>query len=110
AEHLRLGIDIAPDCAALHPGAPRMRIHAYRSHRREVEHNAALADRVAGHVVATAANGDCPVALAGESDCFDHIAGVTAADDQRRAPIDHGVPYRAGTVVDGIAGLDRRAQ
>ena len=67
-------------------------------------------NRVASDVVAAAANGDRTVVLAGEAHRVEHVGGAPAADDQRRAPIDHRVPDRARTVVRRVAWLDRAAQ
>ena len=58
----------------------------------------------AGAVVPAAADGEEQAVVAGEVDGGDHVAGVGAAGDQRRPPVDHRVVDGARSVVVGIPG------
>ncbi len=49
--------------------------------------------------VSAAANPDLKTFLPCERDSTYDVAGLPTADDQRRVPIDHGVPHRTGLVV-----------
>ncbi len=60
-------------------------------------------DGAAGDVVAAAANGEHRPRLAREIDGGAHVSRPGAAHDQAGAPVDHGIPYRAGRVVPIIA-------
>ncbi len=69
----------------------------HAAHRREVEHDPALADRMAGDVVAAAADRDREAVLTGERRrARDHVGDPVAPDDDRRAAVDHGVPDARG--------------
>ena len=54
AEELRLAVDVAPGRAALGPHRLRRGIDVDAAHLREVDHEAAVVDGVAGDVVAAA--------------------------------------------------------
>ena len=56
AERLRLAVELAPGDAALGARRPPRRVDAHALHRRQVDHQAAVADGVAGDVVAAAAD------------------------------------------------------
>ena len=103
-EGLGLAIDVAPGRAALDPGAAPLRIDPHAAHRREIDHHAVVADRVARDVVAATADRDRQVVLAGERDRVEHIVRAPAADDHGRAAVDHRVPHRASGVVGLVAG------
>src|SRR4030067_239992 len=48
--------------------------------------------RGAGVVVPAAPHGDTQAMLGGEVDATDHVGGAGTADDQRGAPVNHGIP------------------
>ncbi len=102
-------VDVAPGAAAADPRGARHRIDADALHRREVDHEAALAGAKAGAVVAAAADGEQQAMVAGEADGGDDIARVGTAGDQRRPLVDHGVEDRASLVVARILGADEAA-
>ena len=89
---LCLVVDVAPQGAALDECRALERIDDNGAHRREVDHDAVVANRGAGHIVAPASHGDLEVAVAGEPHRCGHISGATAAGDQSRTPIDRAVP------------------
>ena len=89
-------------------GAPR-RVDLDGAHRRQVDHQAAFGDGVAGDVVAAAAHAEQHPVRGGEADRRLHVALVQAARDQRRAAIDGGVPDLARVVVAGVAGGEHAA-
>ena len=74
AEGLGLGVELAPGEAALGPHGARLGVDPDALHRREVDHQAAVAGGVAGHVVAAAAHGDGQALAAGEADRGDDVA------------------------------------
>ena len=92
-------IDVRPQRAAGHPRDLALAIDPDRPHQREVDHQAAVADRVPGDRVATATDRDEQLVLAGEPHRLGDVVGAGAAGDQRRATIDRPVPDPAGIVV-----------
>src|SRR5262249_59024034 len=84
-------------------------IHGDGAHRREIDHDPVVADRGAGHVVASASHGDLEVAVAGEPYRCGHVGDTAAAGDQPGAPVDRAVPHGAGVVVSIVAGGDHLA-
>jgi hypothetical protein len=79
------------------------------AHLREVDHQAAVVDCVAGNVVAAALDRDEQVLLAREVDGVDDIGCAAALHDQRRSTVDQTVPDRARLVVARIAGSQNRS-
>ena len=107
-ERLRGAVDVDPGGAGLHLHLAGRRIHLDLLVRREVDHHAAVAQRRAGDVVATAADRQRQAAVAGEPDALGDVTGVARPDDQGRAPLDHGVPDPARLGVAGVPGPARR--
>ena len=105
-EAVRLGgpVEVAEQAAGVGDGGPCARVDPHRAHRREVEHHAAVADRVPGDVVPAAAHRHHEVALAGEGEAAHDVVRAAAADDHQRPPVDHGVEHRAGLVVARVVG------
>ena len=75
-------------------------------HGREVDHEAAIAHRGAGDVVAAAADRHEQIVLARETHRPDDVAGLRTAHDHGGSSIDHAVPDRASLVVVGRVGPD----
>ena len=96
---LRLVVDVAPQGAALDVGRALDGIDRDGAHRREVDHDAVVAHRGAGHVVAPASYGDLEVTVAGEAHRRGHVGGAAAAGDQPRSSVDGAVPDGSGVVV-----------
>jgi ABC-type sulfate transport system substrate-binding protein len=61
------------------------------THGGQVDHEAAVADGVAGDVVAAAADGDLEAALAAEAHGRLHVGRAVASGHQGRPPIDQPV-------------------
>jgi hypothetical protein len=106
---LCLVVDVAPQGAALDAGRARARIDGDSAHRREIDHDSAVAHCCAGHVVPSASYGDLEVALAGETHRCRHVGGAAAAGDEVRVPVDGAVPDGAGVVVSIVVGGDHVA-
>jgi hypothetical protein len=73
-------------------------------HRRQVDHEAAIGDGLAGDVVATAADGHLEVAFAAEADGVDDVSHGVAPGDERRALVDEPVVDTACSVIGVIGG------
>ncbi len=106
---LCLVVDVAPQGAALDEGCALDGIDRDGAHRREVDHDAVVADRGAGHVVASPSHRDLEAAVAGESHRCGHVGGAAAAGDQSRSSVDGGIPDGAGVVVSVVVGSDHAA-
>jgi hypothetical protein len=106
---LRLAVDVAPKRTTLHPGPAPGGIDSHTPHRREVDDDPVVAHGGARHVVASAANGDLQIVVAGETHGRDHVGGPDASGDQARAPVDGTVPDCTGAVVVGVIGTDQPA-
>ena len=76
-------------------------------HRREVDHQPAVAERVPADAVATGADRDQQIALAREAHRRDHIGHARAAGDAGRMAVNRAIPDPAGSVV---AGAGRQQQ
>ena len=101
-EGLRLLVEVRERAAGLDPGGASDRVDAHRAQRRQVDQEPAVADGVAGDVVAAAAHRDQQFVLAREVNRADDVGGPGAADDHARPAIDHGVPDRPCRVVAGV--------
>ena len=106
---LRRMVDISPQGAALDECRALDRIDRDGAHRRQVDHDPAVAHRGAGDVVTPTANGDLEIAVAGEAHRGGHIGGVAAAGNQPRSSVDGAVPYGSGGVVVIVVGDDHIA-
>ena len=76
-EVLRLAIELAPQHARLGARRPRCRVDPDAPHRREVDHEPAIAERMSADSVATGAHRDDQIALA-------RVANVRDARRRRR--------------------------
>src|SRR6516165_3064322 len=74
-----------------------------RPHQREVDEEAAVADRVTGDVVAAAAHSEEKLRVPRELDRIDDIGRALAAGDNCRAAVDHRVPDGTGGFVSVLA-------
>ena len=83
SERVRGVVEVAPRAPALGADRALLGVHADPLHVRQVDHDPAVADRVAGHVVAPAPDRDRQPLLAGEVHRSDHVGDVGAARDQR---------------------------
>jgi hypothetical protein len=78
AEGLRLVVDVAERRARLDVRPPRPPVDADGAQEREIDHQPAVADRVARDVVSAAAHGQQQVVVAGEGDAAQDV--VTARE------------------------------
>jgi len=101
-------VQVAQQHPAGGAGGARRRVDQDPLHRRQVDHQHAVADRVPGHGVPAAADRHLQVALAGEADGCHHVVGAGAAGDQRRPPVDRAVPELACLVVPLLSRLEQR--
>ena len=109
AVRLRLAIEVGEQRAGADARGAARRVDADRVHRRQVEQQAALGDRVAGDVVAAAANAEQHALLGGEADAGADVVLVAAARDQGRTAVDGAVPDLARVVVARVAGSEDAA-
>ena len=96
---LGLVIDITPQGATLHVGRALAGVDGYRAHRGEVDDDPVVAQRGAGHVVASARDRDLDIAVAREADGRRHIGGTGASGDQAGSAVNRVVPHGPGVVV-----------
>ncbi len=106
---LRLAVELAPEHAGLSARGARRRIDPDPLHRREVDHEAAFAERVTADAVAAGAHRHRQVSLAGEANRGDDIGHSRAAGDAGGAAVDRSVPDRARCIVARVGGQDHRA-
>ena len=106
---LRSAVDVAPGGTGLDPHRAALRIDMHVAQLGQVDHEAAVGDRGAGHIVPAAADGDGEVVSASERHALAHVRHPGAARDQGRVAVDHAVPHAAGLVVAAVAGPDQLA-
>ena len=104
---LRRGVELAPADATAGDGGLRLRVDLDRLQQREVDHQAAVADGVAGGCVTAALHGDEQVVLAREVDALLDVVGVGGLGDQAGVLVDHAVEDVTGFVVAGVARARR---
>ena len=108
-KELGLAVELAPEHAGFGARRPGLWVDADAFHRREVDHEPAVTERVAADAVATGAHRDKQITLAGEADRGDDVGDAGAAGDPGWAAVDRAVPDRAGLVVAFVFGADHRA-
>ena len=108
-ERARLVVEGAPVDAAFSACRHPRGIDANAAHRRQVEHDPAVAGGVAGHTVPAPANGQKHAVLAREVDPGDHVGHAGATRDQRRPLVEHRVPRPARLLVAFVAGREHVA-
>ena len=106
-EVLRLAVELAPEHAGLGARGARRRIDSDSLHRREVDHEPAVTERVAADAVAAGAHRHLEIALAREANRRDDVGDSGAACDAGRAAVDRAVPDRARGVVALVVGQDQ---
>ena len=102
-------IDVAPERSATNQDRLLLRIDTDVPHRRQIDHQAVVADAKADGVVAAAANRHDQLLLAREVHCGLHVCDVGAFRDQPGPAIDHSVVDLACLVVLRIARRDELA-
>jgi hypothetical protein len=101
-EGLRLPVELPEEHASLGPRRASLRIDADPLHRREVDDEATVADRVAGEAVPPAAHGYQQALLSREVDRVDDVGHASAARDEVRETIYRPVPHLSGMLVVGV--------
>ena len=86
-----------PTCTTPASGA-----HPHEVHPLEVDHQAAVAHRVAVEAVSAAPHRGEQISFTGEVDRLDHIRGAFALQDQARSPVDGPVPHPPGLCVANL--------
>ena len=81
-------------------------IDPYTLHLGQVDHDAAIADGVAGHIMATSPHRHQQNVFPRKINARDNVGNTGAAGDQRRAPIYIGVPDLPLFIITFVAGLD----
>ena len=109
SEGLCLLVELAKQDAGLDPRGLARGIDAHRFHRRQVQHQAAVAHRAARDVVTTPADGEQQTLRPRQTHAEEHIGGAGTAKDQTGAPVDHRIPDRARFIVAGIVRQQRCA-
>ena len=100
-EELRLSVELSPQDTGLCARRPRLRVDRDALHRRQVDHQPPIADRMPADAVTPGADRDHQIVLARESHRRDHIGHARAASDAGRMAVDRAVPDPAGSVVAG---------
>jgi hypothetical protein len=101
----RRRVELTPVHAGLRAHRPRVRVDGDLLHRREVEHDPAVAHRVAIDPVAAALDRQRKVRLARQRDARADVRRAAAADDQPRLAVDHPVEELPCVVVARVALL-----
>jgi hypothetical protein len=81
---------------------PSVRLDDDLVHRREIDHEAAIADRITRPTVPAAPHGHKQIALTRKCDGMPNVFGRAALGDQRRPLVVHPVPDCARLVVVGM--------
>ena len=98
-ERLALAVEVRVQAAALGPDGGAIGSTRVARHRREVDHEAVVAQGVAGHGVASAPHRRRKLLLAGEPHGGDDVGHARTTGDERRTAMDVAVPDLAGLVV-----------
>src|SRR5262249_36526384 len=104
---LRLAVELAPEHAGLRPRGPCMGVDPDALHRRKVDYQPPIADRMPGDAVTTGPDRDQQIALTCEAHRRHHVGYARAAGDAGRMAVNRTVPDPAGSVV---AGAGRQQQ
>ena len=99
-------VERPPGNPALRADGPPLRVDVHPLHGGEVDDDAPVAGRITGEVVAAATHSHEQLVLAGKVYRRYDVRDASAADDQRRALVDHRVPHPMGYLVVRIAGTE----
>src|SRR5262249_22783629 len=102
AEGLRLPVKLAEGHSWLYARHALFRVNMYRPHRRQVDQEPAIADRVAGDVVTAAAHRHNQGVVARKAHGTNQIACDPTTHNRSWSPIDHRIPNRPRIVVTGF--------
>jgi len=108
-ERLRLVVELAQSEPGLGFGGASDGVYADALHGREVQHQPAVAHRLARDAVPAAADGERQVVGAGKLDPSHHVGHARTSDDQGGATVHHAVEDRPSGVVAVVLGTYRLA-
>ena len=103
---IRLGppVELPEQGAPGRRGHPALGVDHDPGHRRQVDHDAAVAGREPGVAVAAAAHGDQQLPFAGVAHRRDHVLDPGTAGDERRPGVGGRVPHRPRPVIARVPG------
>jgi hypothetical protein len=88
----------------LSPDGSTGRVDTDAFHCGHINHEATVANSFAGDTVTSATNGDENVVVTGEADTGYDVGGTSAAGNDGRAAINHGIRNSATFVISRVAG------
>ena len=98
-KELGLAVELAPQDARFGARRPGLWVDMNAFHRRQVDHESAVAQRVTANPVATGAHRHEQLALARVANGRDHVGDAGAAHDAGRPAVDRAVPDPATAVI-----------
>ena len=104
-----LAVILAPREARLGTRRAFGRIDPHALHPRQVNHEATIADSVAGDVMTASAHGHQQIVATGKVHRGHDIGHSSTAGDQRRPFVDHPIPDLAGVIIAGVTGTEQLA-
>src|SRR5882672_2611939 len=109
AERLGFAVILTPRQTRLGTRRALGRIDPHALHPRQVNHEATIADCVAGDVMPASTYGHQKLVGAGKIHGVNNIGHPSASGDQCRSFVDHPVPDLAGVIIAGVAGTEQLA-
>jgi hypothetical protein len=109
AVHVGRPVVLVPGGPALGPSPMATWIDVHPAHQGQVDHQPAVGDRPAGHVVTTSPHRYLEPAVTPEVHGLPHVGHVVAARDQPGTFVHQPVVHRPDLVVGGITGRHERA-
>jgi hypothetical protein len=109
-EGLGLVVDVPPQTTALCPHRSRQWVDPHAGHGRQVDHQAAVAHRVAGHGVTPASDRDRQLPLLSEAHGGQHVGGPRTAGDDGRLALDVPVPNLPGGLEVLVARFEHNSR
>ena len=101
------GVHVKPGGPTFHHGPVQRGRNSHAVHQGKVNHHAAITDRIARHIMASAADANRKARILGVADRCGNIRGIAASYDQCGPPVDHRIPDAAQGVIVGVRGLDQ---
>src|SRR5260221_1491258 len=108
AESLGLVVELTPGQARFRTSGASGQVDLYPFHPGQVDHEATIADGVAGDTVAAPSDRDEEVVGAGEIDGGDDICDSSTANDEGGVPVDHALPDPSGGFIAIVARAQKR--
>jgi hypothetical protein len=105
-EGLRLMVDMAPEASPLSPDRSHQRVRTHAGHRREVDHQASVTQRVPGYGVSPTSDRYWHLALPTEAHGGDYVSSSSTARDHGRFALDISVPDLLGSIEAFVARFE----